>query len=178
GSESAEKWNSRGHFISAAAEAMRRILIENARRKKTDKRGGQLKRIDLSQAEPMAEAEPTAVLEFDEALTSLSQEEAIAAEWDRTDLSFQVRLDNLLSGTGSTNPLNKVNGQLILLTPATNPRSSNGTVHADGVRNTLIGTNAINPATTRRAHNGFFYDDGLDVLVNFLSSSDRKHKVS
>src|SRR5262245_17640855 len=86
GSESAEKWNSRGHFISAAAEAMRRILIENARRKKTDKRGGQLKRIDLSQAEPMAEAEPTAVLEFDEALTSLSQEEAIAAEWDRTDL--------------------------------------------------------------------------------------------
>jgi RNA polymerase sigma factor (TIGR02999 family) len=45
--------NSRGHFISAAAEAMRRILIENARRKKTEKHGGQRQRIDLSHAEPL-----------------------------------------------------------------------------------------------------------------------------
>src|SRR4051794_1638450 len=43
-------WNGRGHFIAAAAEAMRRILVENARRKKTEKRGGERKRIDLSQA--------------------------------------------------------------------------------------------------------------------------------
>src|SRR5262245_62455462 len=40
-------WNGRGHFFSAAAEAMRRILIENARRKKASKYGGSLQRVDL-----------------------------------------------------------------------------------------------------------------------------------
>src|SRR6516165_8330412 len=46
GSE-APSWNSRGHFFSAAAEAMRRILIENARRKRAAKHGGDLRRVDL-----------------------------------------------------------------------------------------------------------------------------------
>jgi RNA polymerase sigma factor (TIGR02999 family) len=50
--DQAPHWNSRGHFV-AAAEAMRRILIENARRKKNDKHGGKRQRIDLSQAEPI-----------------------------------------------------------------------------------------------------------------------------
>src|SRR5213080_4982755 len=45
--EKAQHWNSRGHFFGAAAEAMRRILIESARRKKRQKRGGKLERIDL-----------------------------------------------------------------------------------------------------------------------------------
>src|SRR5438105_5677593 len=58
-------WNSRGHFIAAAAEAMRRILVENARRKKTQKRGGQGRRIDLSQAEPLGRADPDALLDLD-----------------------------------------------------------------------------------------------------------------
>src|SRR5271157_1140920 len=40
-------WNSRGHFFSAAAEAMRRILIESARRKRAEKHGGDLRRVDL-----------------------------------------------------------------------------------------------------------------------------------
>src|SRR5215212_3805922 len=48
GGEQPQNWNSRGHFIAAAAEAMRRILVENARRKKAEKRGGERKRIDLS----------------------------------------------------------------------------------------------------------------------------------
>src|SRR6267378_4527958 len=52
GSEAGGLWNSRGHFITAAAEAMRRMLVDNARRKKTEKHGGQRKRIDLSQAVP------------------------------------------------------------------------------------------------------------------------------
>src|SRR6187455_2393037 len=50
-------WNGRGHFIAAAAEAMRRILVENARRKKAGKRGGRRKRIDLSRAEPLEQAD-------------------------------------------------------------------------------------------------------------------------
>src|SRR5438094_4745395 len=58
GGEPDAHWNSRGHFIAAAAEAMRRILVENARRKKTDKHGGRRKRIDFSQAEPLTEADP------------------------------------------------------------------------------------------------------------------------
>src|SRR5690349_19519633 len=45
--DEAQHWNSRGHLFAAAAEAMRRILIENARRKKADKRGGQRTRVSL-----------------------------------------------------------------------------------------------------------------------------------
>src|SRR5262249_31059250 len=47
--EQAQHWNSRGHFFAAAAEAMRRILVENARRKKSDRRGGHLKRVELDE---------------------------------------------------------------------------------------------------------------------------------
>src|SRR3954447_8448013 len=45
--EQAQRWNSRGHFFGAAAEAMRRILVENARRKKADKHGGGRRRVTL-----------------------------------------------------------------------------------------------------------------------------------
>ena len=72
-------WNSRGHFIAAAAEAMRRILVENARRKKTVKRGGPRQRIDLSQAEPLDQADPDALLDLDEMLTLLAGEDTEAA---------------------------------------------------------------------------------------------------
>src|SRR5438270_5376258 len=47
-----QAWNSRGHFFAAAAEAMRRILIDQARRKASVKAGGQLQRLDLSKIEP------------------------------------------------------------------------------------------------------------------------------
>ncbi|MCI0685013.1 MAG: ECF-type sigma factor [Gemmataceae bacterium] len=73
-------WNSRGHFIAAAAEAMRRILVENARRKKTQKHGGRRKRLDFSQAEPITQADPDAVLDLDEALTILAGEDPEAAQ--------------------------------------------------------------------------------------------------
>lgn len=46
--DQSQKWNSRGHYFAAAAEAMRRILVENARRKKRQKRGGALKQVELS----------------------------------------------------------------------------------------------------------------------------------
>jgi RNA polymerase sigma factor (TIGR02999 family) len=72
-------WNGRGHFIAAAAEAMRRILVENARRKKTEKRGGQCRRIDLSRAEPLDRADPDALLDLDESLTRLAGEDPEAA---------------------------------------------------------------------------------------------------
>jgi RNA polymerase sigma factor (TIGR02999 family) len=80
GGEPDAHWNSRGHFIAAAAEAMRRILVENARRKKTEKHGGKRKRIDFSQAEPITQADPNALLDLDEVLSLLAGEDPEAAE--------------------------------------------------------------------------------------------------
>jgi RNA polymerase sigma factor (TIGR02999 family) len=80
GGEQEAHWNSRGHFIAAAAEAMRRILVEIARRKKTEKHGGQRQRIDLSRAEPITEADPDALLDLDAVLTLLAEEDPEAAE--------------------------------------------------------------------------------------------------
>jgi RNA polymerase sigma factor (TIGR02999 family) len=79
GSEPEAHWNSRGHFIAAAAEAMRRILVENARRKKTEKHGGRRQRVDFSQADPVTQADPESVLDLDEALTLLAGEDPEAA---------------------------------------------------------------------------------------------------
>src|SRR5262245_41335725 len=80
GGEDGAHWNSRGHFIAAAAEAMRRILVDNARRKHTEKHGGKRKRLDFSQAEPITQADPDQVLDLDEALTILAGEDPEAAQ--------------------------------------------------------------------------------------------------
>jgi RNA polymerase sigma factor (TIGR02999 family) len=74
-----ERWNSRGHFFAAAAEAMRRILVENARRKRSEKHGGGRKRIDLSDADPGYLAHDDAILAVDEALEQLAAEDPQAA---------------------------------------------------------------------------------------------------
>ena len=74
-------WNSRGHFFAAAAEAMRRILVENARRKGRRKRGGSLTRRDLVDAEQLTEPEVSEdLLALDEALTRLASVDAQAAQ--------------------------------------------------------------------------------------------------
>jgi RNA polymerase sigma factor (TIGR02999 family) len=75
-----QAWNSRGHFYAAAALAMRRILVEQARRKQADKRGGRRKRVELNDADA-AYAPPDAdLLDIDEALTRLAGEDAQAAQ--------------------------------------------------------------------------------------------------
>ena len=58
---------------------MRRILVDNARRKKTDKHGGNRKRIDFSHVELISESDPDAVLDLNESLLELSREDAAAA---------------------------------------------------------------------------------------------------
>jgi RNA polymerase sigma factor (TIGR02999 family) len=73
-------WNSRGHFFGAAAEAMRRILVENARRKKSPKHGGNRNRIGLTEASPASESPSDDLLALDEALTKLSAEEPSVAD--------------------------------------------------------------------------------------------------
>lgn len=67
-----QHWNSRGHFFAAAAEAMRRILIENARRKGRLKHGGELLRVDLENADSLARAPADDLLELDDALNRLA----------------------------------------------------------------------------------------------------------
>lgn len=70
-------WDGRGHFFAAAAEAMRRILVDQARRKKRHKHGGDLKRIELIDAP--APADDDRVLALDEALTKLAEVDPQAA---------------------------------------------------------------------------------------------------
>ena len=76
----AQKWHSRKYFFAAAAEAMRRILIENARRKEALKRGGDWDRIDVAMSDLPETSSTTNVLEIDEALMRLAAQDAQAAE--------------------------------------------------------------------------------------------------
>jgi RNA polymerase sigma factor (TIGR02999 family) len=78
-SEHAQSWNSRGHFFAAAAEAMRRILIESARRRRQVKRGGDLVRVDLDAADAVSNISPDQLLLLDECLEVLEGQDADAA---------------------------------------------------------------------------------------------------
>jgi RNA polymerase sigma factor (TIGR02999 family) len=79
GVDQPQHWNSRGHFFAAAAEAMRRILIDNVRRKRRPKHGGDRQRIDLDEALSLDTARDD-LLALDEALTRLAAQEPIKAE--------------------------------------------------------------------------------------------------
>ena len=76
----ARHWNSRGHFFAAAAEAMRRILVEQARRKASWKAGGKMTRIELSDAAPEVAGKGVDMLALDDALDRLSAVDPRAAE--------------------------------------------------------------------------------------------------
>jgi RNA polymerase sigma factor (TIGR02999 family) len=75
-----EGWSIRKHFFAAAAEAMRRILIENARRKQSQKHGGGRKRIDLEEAGLVVPARSDDLLALDEALTRFAALDPLRAE--------------------------------------------------------------------------------------------------
>jgi RNA polymerase sigma factor (TIGR02999 family) len=78
--DQAQHWNSRGHFFGAAAEAMRRILVENARRKQSRKRGGDRVRLDLEQLAVATSDRHDEVLDIDAALAGLARADPQAAE--------------------------------------------------------------------------------------------------
>jgi RNA polymerase sigma factor (TIGR02999 family) len=75
----AQHWNSRGHFFAAAAEAMRRILIEQARHKASAKAGGQLQRVSLLDIEPARPRPDLDILALNEALAQLERTDPRAA---------------------------------------------------------------------------------------------------
>lgn len=81
--DEARPWDGRGHFFAAAAEAMRRILVENARRKKSLKRGGQVRRVDFEQVgllDDNEQAPEDRLIALDGALERLAQHDATKAE--------------------------------------------------------------------------------------------------
>jgi RNA polymerase sigma factor (TIGR02999 family) len=80
GADPQQPWDSRGHFFAAAAEAMRRILIDHARRKRRPKHGGDRHRVSLDQALCLDKADDDDLLALDEALAKLAREEPAKAE--------------------------------------------------------------------------------------------------
>jgi RNA polymerase sigma factor (TIGR02999 family) len=79
GSDESQHWDSRGHFFAAAAEAIRRILVENARRKGRLKRGAEFARHDVHEIEIVAPGKPADILAIDEALCKLESTNDVAA---------------------------------------------------------------------------------------------------
>ncbi len=78
--DKAQHWNSRGHFFSAAAEAMRRILVENARRRLRVRHGGDMTRVDLDESELVAALPPDELLELNDAIENLAEHDRPAAD--------------------------------------------------------------------------------------------------
>lgn len=80
GGDSEQNWDSKAHFFAAAAESMRRILVDNAIRKRRPKHGGDLIRVDLDAELAVVESPEDDILALDEALAKLSETDAAAAE--------------------------------------------------------------------------------------------------
>jgi RNA polymerase sigma factor (TIGR02999 family) len=78
--QTTDHWNSRGHFFAAAAEAMRRILVDSARRKRRTKHGGDRKRLPLDELSAATDDRGEDLLALDEALSLLTQHEPVKAE--------------------------------------------------------------------------------------------------
>jgi RNA polymerase sigma factor (TIGR02999 family) len=79
GADGARHWDGRGHFFAAAAEAMRRILVDNARRKRRPKHGGDRKRVNLDEVAAVSQAPGDDLLALDEALSELAVLEPVKA---------------------------------------------------------------------------------------------------
>jgi RNA polymerase sigma factor (TIGR02999 family) len=90
--EKAQHWNSRGHFFGAAAEAMRRIMVENSRRKKSLKAGGDRQRVASAEIENGKEVDSLDLLALHEALLKLAEKDARKAKL--VELRFFAGLTN------------------------------------------------------------------------------------
>jgi RNA polymerase sigma factor (TIGR02999 family) len=92
GQQPSQSWENRAHFFAAAAEAMRRILVERARKRSAGKHGGRLARIDLEKVDLAEETNSDLLLLIDEAMTELAKRDAAAAALIK--LRFFVGLPN------------------------------------------------------------------------------------
>lgn len=76
----ARQWDSRGHFFAAAAEAMRRILIDQARRKGAEIHGGDRQRVELAEGDWFSNAVPQDIVDLDDSLSRLAEDDPLAAK--------------------------------------------------------------------------------------------------
>ena len=93
-------FQSRGHFFAAAAEAMRRILVDNARRKQADKRGGKAQRFELAEGDRIVISDPDSLLAIDEALEKLATDDPAAAAVARLRLFAGLSVDEAADALG------------------------------------------------------------------------------
>lgn len=100
-----QTWDGRGHFFAAAAEAMRRILVENARRKQSAKCGGGLRRFDLDDVEATAEPARDDILALNEALTKLEAEEPAKAALVKLRYFAGLTLQDAANALRSSRPM-------------------------------------------------------------------------
>ena len=98
--EKAQHWDSRGHFFSAAAEAMRRILVECARSKGRQKRGGNWSRLDIDSIDAVANATPDQLLAVDEALEKLNRDDPDIFELVRLRYFAGLNIEQAASALG------------------------------------------------------------------------------
>jgi RNA polymerase sigma factor (TIGR02999 family) len=91
---------SKNHFIRAAAEAMRRILIEQARKRRAEKRGGGARRFEVSEADRVVLLDPDTLLTVDEALSKLATEDPVSAEVARVRLFAGQTIDEAADTLG------------------------------------------------------------------------------
>jgi RNA polymerase sigma factor (TIGR02999 family) len=93
GGDDEKRWNSRAHFFSAAAEAMRRILIDRARQKKAARHGGGMERVDFENIDQAINADDDRLLQIDDAIVRLALKDEQAAELIK--LRFFAGMTNL-----------------------------------------------------------------------------------
>jgi RNA polymerase sigma factor (TIGR02999 family) len=100
GGEQPENWNNRGHFFAAAAEAMRRILVDNARRKQTEKHGGNRQRLPMAEVDVAASPADERWLLLDDALSQLAKEDPSAAQVAQLRLFALQSLEDIAMALG------------------------------------------------------------------------------
>jgi RNA polymerase sigma factor (TIGR02999 family) len=95
--ERTQHFNSRGHFFAAAAEAMRRILVESARSKAREKRGGDWRRVDFEELDVVAAVTPEQLVALDDALARLTKLDSLAGELVKLRYFAGLALDQAAS---------------------------------------------------------------------------------
>jgi RNA polymerase sigma factor (TIGR02999 family) len=98
--EKSQQWDSRGHFFGAAAEAMRRILVDQSRRKARGKAGGQYQRVDLPELAQPADQDQVNLLALDEALQKLEQQDPQKARIVKLRFFAGLTLDETAKAVG------------------------------------------------------------------------------
>ncbi len=107
GNDREAHFNSRGHFFGAAAEAMRRILIDNARRKKALRHGGGQQRVDIEEVDVPLEARDDELLAIDEALEKLAAQDKLKAELVKLRYFVGMTLEEAAEILGISHPTAK-----------------------------------------------------------------------